>query len=157
NSGGAGKWRSEYSEFLRGAEVILIPDDDEPGRAHMESVAASLRGIAASVRILKLPCKDVSDWLDAGGTPEALWKLVEAAPPNFSDDHGIKTHGSTAPVSNDRTSAAVVIRTAEDLQTMTFAPIKYIVPGLIVEGCVLLAGRPKVCKSWLALDIGLAI
>ena len=26
NPGGAGKWRSEYSEALRGADVVLIPD-----------------------------------------------------------------------------------------------------------------------------------
>ena len=30
-------------------------------------------------------------------------------------------------------------------------------PGLIVEGCLLLAGRPKLGKSWLTLDIGLAV
>jgi len=51
----------------------------------------------------------------------------------------------------------VTIKTAAALRTMTFAPLKYIVPELIVEGCVLLAGRPKVGKSWLALEVGLAV
>jgi hypothetical protein len=51
----------------------------------------------------------------------------------------------------------VTIKTAAALRTMTFSPLRYIVPELIVEGCVLLAGRPKVGKSWLALDIGLAV
>jgi hypothetical protein len=37
------------------------------------------------------------------------------------------------------------------LQAMTFAPIKYVVPGIIVEGLTLLAGKPKVGKSWLLL------
>jgi hypothetical protein len=50
-----------------------------------------------------------------------------------------------------------LIKTAAILQGMTFAPLKFIVPGLIVEGLVLLAGRPKVKKSWLALDIGVAV
>jgi hypothetical protein len=159
NSGGASKWRSEYSEFLRGADVILIPDDDQPGRTHMDGVAASLRGIVTSIRVLKLPNKDVSDWLAAGGTAGALWKLVETAPTSYlPDEQDTKSIGcGTAQMMNDRKSAMPVIRTAADLQCMTFAPIKYIVPGLIVEGCVLLAGRPKVCKSWLALDIGLAV
>jgi hypothetical protein len=40
---------------------------------------------------------------------------------------------------------------------MTFPQLKYIVPDLIVEGCVLLAGKPKVRKSWLAYDVGLAV
>src|SRR5262249_24312031 len=48
------------------------------------------------------------------------------------------------------------VQTAAVLRTKTFAPLKYIVPGLIVEGLVLLAGKPKVRKSWMALDIGLA-
>ena len=48
------------------------------------------------------------------------------------------------------------IQTAAALRTKTFAPLKYIVPGLIVEGLVLLAGKPKVRKSWMALDISLA-
>jgi hypothetical protein len=50
-----------------------------------------------------------------------------------------------------------VIATAAALRTKTFAPLKYIVPDLIVEGLVLLAGRPKVGKSWISLDVGLAV
>jgi AAA domain len=64
---------------------------------------------------------------------------------------------SSSSVSPRTTDIAPVIRTAAELQIMTFEPIKYVVPGLIVEGCVLLAGRPKAGKSWLALDIGLAV
>ena len=47
--------------------------------------------------------------------------------------------------------------TAAELQHMVFAPIKYVVPGYLAEGCTLFAGRPKIGKSWLALDIGLAV
>jgi hypothetical protein len=50
-----------------------------------------------------------------------------------------------------------IIKTAAALQTMEFAPLKYVVPDLVVEGCVLLAGKPKIGKSWMALDIGLAV
>ena len=46
--------------------------------------------------------------------------------------------------------------TAADLQHRTFAPIQYIVPGLIPEGLSMLVGRPKIGKSWLALDIAIA-
>jgi hypothetical protein len=47
--------------------------------------------------------------------------------------------------------------TAAELQRKVFPPIKYVVPGFIAEGCTLLAGRPKLGKSWLALDIALAV
>jgi RecA-family ATPase len=45
----------------------------------------------------------------------------------------------------------------EALKTMTFAPIKYVVPGIIVEGLTLLAGKPKIGKSWLALHAAVAV
>src|SRR5262245_36849109 len=34
--GGAGKWRDEYGQVLRGARVAIIPDADEPGRKHAQ-------------------------------------------------------------------------------------------------------------------------
>lgn len=83
NPHGAEKWREEYAESLRGRAVIILPDNDAPGDRHAQAVAASLRGIAASVRILKLdglPEKgDVGDWLRAGGTVKALKELASAA------------------------------------------------------------------------------
>jgi hypothetical protein len=47
--------------------------------------------------------------------------------------------------------------TAADLQTKQFKPVRIILPGLIPEGVTLLAGKPKVGKSWLALDVCLAV
>lgn len=41
---------------------------------------------------------------------------------------------------------------ARDLMAKTFSPIKWIVPGYLVEGMTLLAGAPKLGKSWLVLD-----
>jgi hypothetical protein len=47
--------------------------------------------------------------------------------------------------------------TAEALQTMTFEPLSYLLPGLVPEGCVLLVSRPKLGKSWLSLDKAIAV
>ena len=46
---------------------------------------------------------------------------------------------------------------ASDLQTMTFPPVRHILPGYISEGATILAGKPKVGKSWLTLDLCLAV
>ena len=84
NPGGAGKWRPEYSESLRGRRVVILPDNDEPGRAHADQVAASLAGLAATVKTVELPGLpekgDVSDWLDSGHTVEELLALVHIPP-----------------------------------------------------------------------------
>jgi len=42
--------------------------------------------------------------------------------------------------------------TAADLQNIQFEPLRYVVPGYLAEGATLLAGKPKLGKSWLALD-----
>jgi hypothetical protein len=47
--------------------------------------------------------------------------------------------------------------TARALCELEFAPIKYVVPGYIAEGLTLLAGKPKIGKSWLSMDIALAV
>src|SRR5262249_7323296 len=64
--------------------VVILPDNDEPGRKHAKQVRDSLVGKAASIRILELdglPDKgDVSNWLAAGGTKERLLELVQKAP-----------------------------------------------------------------------------
>ncbi len=84
NAMGAGKWRREDSEPLRGRRVVILPDNDGPGQAHAEAVAAALQGIAAAVRVLKLPGLppkgDVSDWIAAGGTAEQLLEMVTPRP-----------------------------------------------------------------------------
>jgi RecA-family ATPase len=49
------------------------------------------------------------------------------------------------------------IITAKALQTKTFAPVRIIVPDLIPEGVTILAGKPKIGKSFLALDICAAV
>ena len=78
NSGGAGKWRDSYSEALRGADLVIIPDNDGPGHDHANNVAKSCYGMAKRIRLLELPgeFKDISHWLDNGGSVEQLGKLL---------------------------------------------------------------------------------
>jgi hypothetical protein len=88
NPGGAGKWREEYSQYFRGADVVICGDNDDPGRDHVEKVAASLNGVAKRIRVLDLArvwaeCPqtgDISKWIEAGGTADRLKALVEALP-----------------------------------------------------------------------------
>ncbi|MDP9456856.1 MAG: AAA family ATPase [Actinomycetota bacterium] len=94
NPMGAGKWRPEYAEHLRGRDVVILRDNDEAGRKHGEAVARSVYGKAASVKVLDLPGVgpggDLREWADAGGTAEGLRRLInetpEWAPPEERDD-----------------------------------------------------------------------
>jgi hypothetical protein len=47
--------------------------------------------------------------------------------------------------------------TAAELDAMNFPPIRYVVDGYLAEGLTILAGRPKLGKSWMCLDIAIAV
>jgi len=83
NAGGAGKWPPEFGEYLRGAHVVILPDNDGPGREHAQTVARSVHDVAASIKVVELPGLpakgDVSDWLDAGHDVQELFAVARAA------------------------------------------------------------------------------
>lgn len=100
NPGGAGKWCESFAEYFVGANVVMLPDNDEPGAKHAQDVAAKLASSVSSVKIVNLsglkPKGDVSDWLEAGHTTDellaladeaALWKPPEPALPAGREAH----------------------------------------------------------------------
>jgi Protein of unknown function (DUF3631) len=73
NPMGAGKWRADYSQALRGAKVTIVADADEAGRQHAGTVAASLEEVVGELRVLEPTLgKDISDHLAAGGRLDEL-------------------------------------------------------------------------------------
>jgi hypothetical protein len=148
---GAGNWTAEHSAQLAGLTIVVLNDNDEPGYKYAAAVVKHSIGVARSVRRLDLkdywpeigPGEDVSDWLEkGGGSEEWLERIIAELPEIDGKDR-------RQPASPDLDSAA-------DLKGMTFMPLKWIVPGYIPEGVTLLAGKPKVGKSWLMLATALA-
>lgn len=82
NSGGAANWRPEFAETFRGADVVILGDDDTAGHKRTEEVARSLRGIAARVRVVGFwdGKKDVTDWKEAGGSVDQLRAILDQVP-----------------------------------------------------------------------------
>ncbi|MDA2928503.1 AAA family ATPase [Acidobacteria bacterium AH-259-O06] len=85
--GAPGNWRPEYSKWFKGKEIVIIPDNDKPGREHADVIGTGLFAHAKSVRILNLPGLaekgDVSDWAKGKDPVEAgeeLCKLADGAP-----------------------------------------------------------------------------
>jgi hypothetical protein len=68
---------------------------------------------------------------------------------------------SAAPVATEvepvASSSALRPIPASEILSTEYAPLRFLVPGLIVDGLTLLAGRPKVGKSWLALCLAVAV
>jgi hypothetical protein len=69
NAGGAeAHWEPQFTEALRSREVILIPDNDPPGRKRVLNVARILLGKVARLVVLELEggSKDVTEWFSQG-------------------------------------------------------------------------------------------
>jgi len=61
--GGVNGWQPHFAQHFADLDVVVLMDNDEPGRAFGQAKAAALRGIAGRVRLL--------DWRDhAPGCPE---------------------------------------------------------------------------------------
>jgi hypothetical protein len=89
--GGAGRWPVELNEWFVGKKrVVIVADNDAPGRAHAALVANNLSSIVDDVRVLHMDTLpdgspmpehgDVTDWFEAGGTKEQFLAMAEAAP-----------------------------------------------------------------------------
>jgi hypothetical protein len=83
-SGSTSSWRPEFRAHYTGADVVVIPDNDAPGRKYADTVARDLLRVARSVKVVEPPGLDeggdLTDWVNAGHTPEEFFALVEESP-----------------------------------------------------------------------------
>ena len=81
---GAKSWKSSLAKHYSGAkEVVIFPDKDAPGRSYAKQVALDLIQVVGCVKVIELPgesVKDVSDWLESGGTLPQSLEIVKQAP-----------------------------------------------------------------------------
>lgn len=133
NPGGAGKWRKEYSEQLKGAgKVIIWRDRDAPGAKHASLVRSHLQGICPNVRIVESRAgKDAWDHLEAGFSPQEA-TIVESDGLSLLDVAGMLSSPPN--------------------------PIEWLLEGWLARGelCVF-GGEPKSGKSLLLLGAALSL
>jgi hypothetical protein len=130
--GANGTWREEYASALAEKEIVLLPDNDDPGRNHAELFASKTALVASGVRYLALPDLpekgDVSDYLDLHSDSQFL-ALLKKAPPW-----------------NDPTQQLFL--TMAELVARTSVPVEWLVEGLLQSGnSALLQAPPKMGKS----------
>jgi putative DNA primase/helicase len=79
NAGGAdAPWLPAFTEALTGREVILIPDNDAPGRKRVLRIARALLGKAVRIVVWEPEgFKDISDWFRDGHGELELIAQVE--------------------------------------------------------------------------------
>ena len=133
-------------EPLRDYQVVLWPDNDQPGREHMERIATMLNMVRPPNWLDwpdAPPKGDAADYLAAGLSPAALPALTRPWRP------------VQAPLVEQKSPVRIV--NAVDLLRAEFDPPRWAVPELLMEGLALLAGRPKLGKSWLGLNLAVDV
>jgi putative DNA primase/helicase len=157
NAGGAGKWREEYCEHLNRAQVIVVPDCDEPGRKHAQQVATMLAGIADEIRVLDLDRErdsgfDVSDWLadcrsdaDRQEAAQVLLTAAENTPLFISPPKGFPSAAEKEKL--PFAPASGILTAVPDRVDWTWDG--FLAPGVLT----VLAGKPKAGKSTIAFAL----
>ena len=82
---GAGTWKTEWTQALRGHSVAILYDSDKAGQDGALKAARALTAAGRPVRLASLPAgkgKDLTEWVvDHGGTTEAVQAVLDAAAP----------------------------------------------------------------------------
>jgi hypothetical protein len=153
NVGGAGKWKgddgSRYADALTERRLVIVPHNDDPGRAHAQDVAQACHGKAAEVHILSLPGLapkgDISDWIAAGGTREQLLQFATACPVWTPND------ATTAAAKSEPPTVRQLLQAFPKLRP----PVLH---GLLRRGETMnVIAPPKTGKSWLVTDLAIAV
>lgn len=146
NPMGAGKWSDDLSTHFADASVVILPDNDDAGRAHAAQVGGSLSRVAKRVRVLDLPDLppkgDVSDWLALGGEGAELFRLVGSAARDWGPEPPKSQFGAIPWADVDK----VTIR--QDWLVSDF---------LFCGDIGMIYGASGSGKSFLAVDMGLSI
>ena len=144
NPGGAGKWRDEFSEVLKGRSVVALADCDEAGRRHAQQVAVSVSSVAASTKVVQeytglesIEKADVSDWIAIGKTLDDLYALADRTPQWIA-----------SPANEQAGAKPLVWYTAPDVGRMAPEHIDWSVESIVAKGAVTeISGLVKVGKT----------
>lgn len=78
---GKGKWLDRYSQYFKGATVVIFPDNDEPGKKYAEEIRKSIKKYCYSVKIVmtsNIEKGDITDWSQIeGNNREKLLQIIK--------------------------------------------------------------------------------
>jgi hypothetical protein len=138
-AGGSSKWEADLTPHFEGRDVIILPDNDDPGRAYADKVIEALTETAKSLVVCELPDLpdkgDVIDWFALENDPAQLAGLLEQAVPASE-----WTGGTKAPLVGMHISGWKALEIEERKWLHDWIP----------PGFTMLAGAAKAGKSKLA-------
>jgi len=156
---GAGSWPTEITQYFTGANVVVIPDNDEPGRSYAKRAIAHLLPVVKSIRYLDLNLMmegdDAYEWVhDMAGTRKELAELAKKAPV-IVDQQVVVTDSEELP---EVFNPVAQLLNIEPWDTIKDEPVEWIIQNVLpARAFSILVGPPGSYKSFVALDIAEAI
>jgi hypothetical protein len=160
NNGGAKNWKPELNKWFEGRNVVILPDNDDAGRAHADTVVANIFDGAAAVKVVELSGLgdkgDVVDYLAGGRDIEDLLSEVKASP--------VLGEAPVVETVADNDNAGEPEREYYDFvdedYLISMPPVSWAVgdgdSGLITaHGLSMIYGAPGSGKSFITLDMAL--
>lgn len=155
---GAGSWPTEITQYFAGANVVVIPDNDEPGISYAKRAIAHLLPVAKSVRYLDLNLMmegdDAYEWVHhAKGTRKELAELAKNAEVIVDQPKAIEPE-----LEQEAYNPTPQLLNIEAWDTIKDEPVRWIIDNVLPEkGFAALYGPPGSYKSFIALDIAEAV
>jgi AAA domain len=89
--------------------------------------------------------------------PQTFPRATPLTPDEINRDDAISLRLERMRAAGTSQRGKFVRTSTNDIMAKTFDPIKWVFPGYICEGFLVLAGRQKLGKTWLAIDMALAV
>jgi len=174
---GAGSWPAANSTWFTDLNIVLVPDNDQPGYRYASLVASALLPIAKSIRLLALPVghtQDAFEWVMAGGDKAQLMALCKGLqpvldaesivylPPPAEDvepaiDLSLDAEAFEPEPAIELVPAESKIR-IEPWDSIEDEPVEWLIQDVLPRrGFSALFGPPGSFKSFVALDIAHSI
>lgn len=87
-AGGVNDWKKEYAVLFKGSRVVLLPDNDEPGKRLMDEIKKHIKWFAFAVKTVITSTAekgDVTDYFNEGNDSRDFKYLVERQEWEYAD------------------------------------------------------------------------
>ncbi len=151
DSGANSSFRDDYLKYFKDKEkVIILPDNDNPGKAYASKIASALSGKVGKIKIVELPdlkeAEDIINWVKTEGNDKTkLFEIVKAA-------------AEWQPSNNQDTKAGMTLIRLDELFKEPEESVSWLADKILPSGGFsVLASKPKTGKSTLARNLALSI
>ena len=78
--GGVNDWQVDFTELVKGADVVILADNDEPGINVANTILQDVQAVVKSAKIIvpmpDIPKADITDYFEAGHSKQEFEQMI---------------------------------------------------------------------------------